>query len=677
MSVLRTHTLYNPTIPFLKLLLVRCLRVDRSIFMCKEFIRRVPAMGPAFVEPVTDTIEMVYDDMEPEVPVIFLLSRGSDPTDGIIELCRKKKLPAPAVISLGEGQEPVALKAINAGVVSGTWVLLQNCELGLGLMNEMESILNKLKGNMDPNFRLFITALPHPEFPLGLLQMCSKVTNDPPAGLRAGLLRSYTPGVMVDQDRLERVDTAQWRQLLFALCFLHSVVQERRKFGPLGWCIPYEYNNGDLQSCMLFLEKHLYNGEISWGTFQYMVSDVQYGGKITDSLDVRLFRTYTKEWLTERTCEDGYTYNPSSPILSAQNNFEYTVPKFPEHADFRKYIEQFPENDSPEIFGLHPNADLTYCVKEATSLFKTLGETQPKGGGGDGGVSREDVVYEKASELLKRLPEDYEEDDYKAKIRKLGGMTIPMNIFLFQEIQRFQNVISKVRSTLTQLQLAIKGEVVMTAELQETLDSMFDARVPHYWENTLTGDEFSWRLPNLGLWFTSLLNRDEQYRTWLNNGRPNSFWLTGFFNPNGCLTAMKQEVTRKHKSQKWALDDVVYHTEVTNFEHQGQVKGPPEEGIYVHGLSLDGAAWNKQQGNLVESEPKQLFSPLPVLHITANERKLEEKAKKGLQLYDCPVYKYAARTDRYFIFFANLPAGAERSPNQWILRGVSLLLNEY
>jgi len=238
------------------------------------------------VDPLTDTIENIYNEMVPEVTVIFLLSRGADPTDSIIELCRKKKLLAPAVISLGEGQEPVALKAINAGVVNGTWVLLQNCELGLGLMNDMESIINKLKGSMSPGFRLFITALPHPEFPLGLLQMCSKVTNDPPAGLRAGLLRSYTPGVMVDQERLEQVETVQWRQLLFALCFLHSVIQERQKFGPLGWCIPYEYNNGDLQSHMLFLEKHLYNGEISWGTFQYMVSDVQYGGKITDSLDV-------------------------------------------------------------------------------------------------------------------------------------------------------------------------------------------------------------------------------------------------------------------------------------------------------------------------------------------------------------------------------------------------------
>lgn len=43
---------------------------------------------------------------------------------------------------------------------------------------------------------------------------------------------------------------------------MNQQVQERRKFGPLGWCIPYEYNNGDLTACILFLEKHLYNGPI-------------------------------------------------------------------------------------------------------------------------------------------------------------------------------------------------------------------------------------------------------------------------------------------------------------------------------------------------------------------------------------------------------------------------------
>ena len=89
-------------------------------------------------------------------------------------------------------------------------------------------------------FRLFITAAPNDQFPLGLLQMSTKVTNEPPSGMRAGITRSFT--VMIDQDRLERVDTTQWRTLLWGLCFFHSMIQERRKFGALGWCIPYGKN---------------------------------------------------------------------------------------------------------------------------------------------------------------------------------------------------------------------------------------------------------------------------------------------------------------------------------------------------------------------------------------------------------------------------------------------------
>lgn len=45
---------------------------------------------------------------------------------------------------------------------------------------------------------------------------------------------------------------------------------------------------------------------------------------------------------------------------------------------FRDFIKTFPEIDTPEIFGLHPNADLTFRVKEVNALFGTLGNTQPK-----------------------------------------------------------------------------------------------------------------------------------------------------------------------------------------------------------------------------------------------------------------------------------------------------------
>jgi len=142
----------------------------------------------------------------------------------------------------------------------------QNCHLGLPFMERLELLLKRQSENQSPDFRLFITAEPHTSFPIALLQMCTKVTNEPPAGLRAGLLRSYT--VIVDQGQLERVDTMTWRQLVYVVCFLHSVVQERRKFGALGWNIPYEFNNSDLQASLVFLEKHLYQGNVSWPTVQ-------------------------------------------------------------------------------------------------------------------------------------------------------------------------------------------------------------------------------------------------------------------------------------------------------------------------------------------------------------------------------------------------------------------------
>ena len=530
--------------PWLRLLVLRSLRMDRTLLVVKDFIRHTPQMGARYVEPITETIDMLYEDMVAAVPVIFLLSTGADPTDNIEMLAKRKKQTVQCV-SLGQGQEPVAIKAINSAAVNGSWVLLQNCELGLGLMDQMEEILGKLRESVNPDFRLFITALPHPKFPLGLLQMCTKVTNEPPAGLQAGLLRSYT--TMVDQDRLERVDTLQWRQLVYALCFLHSIVQERRKFGSLGWNIPYEFNDGDLGACIMFLEKHLYAGSISWATVQYMVSEVQYGGKITDDMDRRLFNTFAENWVCPAVLDSEFTYNPAQPINRIPKDFVYKLCDAQEVDVYRKYAQSFPDIDSPELFGLHPNADLTFRVKEVTAMLSTLSETQPKQGGASGGLSREQIVMDKASELLEKMPPDYQEDDYKAALKKLGGMDVPLNIFLFQEIQRLQRVIEKVRTTLTVMQQAIRGEVVMTSELLGALDDIFDAKVPHTWLFTPGGDEFSWLLPTLGLWFASIIARDAQNRAWLNTGRPHTYWMTGFFNPQGFLTAMKQEVTRMHK----------------------------------------------------------------------------------------------------------------------------------
>ena len=123
------------------------------------------------------------------------------------------------------------------------------------------------------------------------------------------------------------------------------------------------------------------------------------------------------------------------------------------------------------------------------------------------------------------------------------------------------------------------------------------------------------------------------------------------------LTAMKQEVARKHQKDavKWALDDIVYHTEVTHYDKVDSVKSPPSEGCYIHGLFLEGAGWSKDQTALMESEPKTLFVPLPILLSSAFLKPDEMKSRKdayGSQgPYDCPCYKYRSRTDRYALLF--------------------------
>merc|ERR1711998_752353 len=137
--------------------------------------------------------------------------------------------------------------------------------------------------------------------------------------------------------------------------------------------------------------------------------------------------------------------------------------------------------------------------------------------------------------------------------------------------------------------------------------------------------------------------RDDQDRSWLNTGRPATF----------CLT---------------------------NFERFEQVRAPPAEGVYVHGVFLDGSGWNRHESILVESQPKVLFQMLPVLFVTANTKGDQAKLRKeqfGPQgPYECPVYKYPKRTDRFFIFMVTLRCTEVKPPWYWTLRGVALLCNK-
>uniref|UniRef100_A0A8C5KN64 Dynein, axonemal, heavy chain 8 n=1 Tax=Jaculus jaculus TaxID=51337 RepID=A0A8C5KN64_JACJA len=626
-----------------KLLLIRSWCPDRTVFQARKYI--ADSLEEKYTEPVILNLEKTWEESDTRTPLICFLSMGSDPTIQIDALAKKLKLEC-RTISMGQGQEVHARKLIQMSMQQGGWVLLQNCHLGLEFMEELLETLITTEASAD-SFRVWITTEPHDRFPITLLQTSLKFTNEPPQGVRAGLKRTFAG---INQDLLDVSNLPMWKPMLYTVAFLHSTVQERRKFGPLGWNIPYEFNSADFSASVQFIQNHLDECDIkkgvSWSTVRYMIGEVQYGGRVTDDFDKRLLNCFARVWFSEKMFEPSFQFYTG-----------YKIPLCKTLDQYFEYIQSLPSLDNPEVFGLHPNADITYQSNTASAVLETITNIQPKESGGGVGETREAIVYRLSEDMLSKLPPDYLPHEVKARLIKMGHLN-SMNIFLRQEIDRMQKVISILRSSLSDLKLAIEGTIIMSENLRDALDNMYDARIPQLWKRV------SWDSSTLGFWFTELLERNAQFSTWIFEGRPNVFWMTGFFNPQGFLTAMRQEVTRAHKG--WALDTVTIHNEVLR-QTKEEVTTPPAEGVYIYGLYMDGAAWDRRNGKLTESTPKVLFTQLPVLHIFA----INSTSPKDPKLYVCPIYKKPRRTDLTFITVVYLRTVL--SPDHWILRGVALL----
>ncbi|XP_044012175.1 dynein axonemal heavy chain 8-like [Aphidius gifuensis] len=185
-----------------------------------------------------------------------------------------------------------------------------------------------------------------------------------------------------------------------------------------------------------------------------------------------------------------------------------------------EYINNLPAANTPEVFGLHSNADITYQINTAKGILDIILNVQPKEGGSQGGETRENVVYKLAYDMLKKLPKQYNSFEVKDALQRMGAL-LPMNIFLRQEIDRMTRVIKEVQSTLSDLKLAIDGTIVMSQGLKKSLDAMYDARIPDTWQ------KISWESAALGFWYTELLERDSQFRIWCNSG---SGWFLKYQN---------------------------------------------------------------------------------------------------------------------------------------------------
>jgi dynein heavy chain len=230
------------------------------------------------------------------------------------------------------------------------------------------------------------------------------------------------------------------------------------------------------------------------------------------------------------------------------------------------------------------------------------------------------------------------------------GLLHCYSIVLLQEQERYNKLIRVISDSLEMLIKAIQGLVLMSPELDQMYTSLLQNQVPANWESVAYSS-----LKTLASWYQDLHKRVRFMRAWMTHGHPSAFWLSGFFFPHGFVTGVLQAYARKHlkaidflkfkfdflnleeqkrrrltEKEKKAMEaarssDAKKHTN-SQYSQQGAIDEEllieaPEDGVYVYGLFLESAVWNKKRQCITEQRPGVIISPMPIVHFLPFEVK--------------------------------------------------------
>jgi dynein heavy chain len=248
-----------------------------------------------------------------------------------------------------------------------------------------------------------------------------------------------------------------------------------------------------------------------------------------------------------------------------------------------------------------------------------------------------------------------------------------MNTVLVQEMEKFNGLLYKIKSSLISIQKAIKGLVVMDAELESIVDALVTGRIPGPWKKKSYGS-----LKPVGSYVADFLERLKMIQNWYDNGKPVVFWVSGFFFIQAFMTGANQNYARKYGV---AIDLLDFDFEVMEDLTKHNFKKPPKDGVYIRGLFIEGCRFDRETKVLAEQHPKVLNDLCPVIHVIPKKKSeiLAISDPDSYPHYWCPVYCTGDRrgilrtTGHSSNYVCPVYLPSDKPQSHWIMRGVAML----
>jgi len=674
---------------FSKLTFIRAIRPDRLPSALTKWLGNV--MGKNYVEQPPFSMATTYEETSNTTPVFFVLFPGVDPTPWVEGLAKTLGLTIAngrfTNISMGQGQEMPAEALVQRFAKDGGWCLLQNLHLMESWVPSLERLLEVVQEDAHEMFRCFISAEPPPvdyfkNMPESLMQSCIKVANEAPADVKSNLKRAWDK---FSQDRIDAsTKPMEFKTVLFALCWFHAIVCGRRRFGPQGWSTAYSFNDGDLTICAQVLFLYLdTNPAVPWEDLRYIFGEIMYGGHITDPWDRVQSGSYLALYITEALFHD-FELAPGFPSPHMEDK---------SYDDVMDYAETALPPESPILFGLHPNAEIGYLETLSDTVFETI--MNIGGGGGGGGGNRDDAVRKVMEGLMEQLPESFVMlIVLETATPKLTGPHAPYVVVAMQECGRMNALLDEMRLTLGDLDKGLKGQLNMTDKMEDMVVALsineWPGRNPF---SKCTWEKNAWpSKKGLQSQYLDMLERFRVIKAWSDTMiSPLSLWLPGLFNPTAYLTAIKQ-VTARATLQ--SLDNMTNETHFTTMYEISEATEYPEDGMYIHGLYMEGSRWSTMEeaaevqppkmvgitetfGFICDSHLKELLPTMPLMYVKAVPVQPSWEAagvgflRNDPAILEAPVFMTLNRGATY-IFLATL--NSKEMKLKWVLTGTALIM---